>query len=544
MPGWPHAALLATLALASGCDLGPDGRLGSQEVGSAKAGLALVGALLLATRVLLERRGGLSRRRSRALDAGLLLLGTLAAAAWWNFFQFNYPTFGHPSETYHYYVGSKYFRELGYTRLYACTAVADSEAGRQDVHTRKFRDLDSNRIVPASTAIANPTACKEHFSREQWQRFSADVAWFRERLPARRWHQSQVDHGYNATPAWGFFGWLLAHSGPASDAQILALRLLDPLLLVLAWSFVGYSFGWRTLCVGLLFWGTNYPAQYGWVGGSYLRQLEVVALLVALCLMKRERPVAAGFLLSLAALVRVYPALLLAGPALAVLGQSLAARRMVLGQAERGLVLGGLLGAAVLLPLSAVGTGSPSSWVDFARNSQVLLDTPLRNDIGLRTLLAYSPEVSARELADPSLLDPYQPWKRARAQTFAARRPFFGLALLGYLVLLALAVQRQPAWVAVVLAAGLVPMATELTCYYAVVLVAFALLWERVPWVGVALCGLSALGWAIVERFHFFDEIFTWLSLACVVFVVFATLAVWRATPPAQTAPGPQAAGA
>ena len=68
--------------------------------------------------------------------------------------------------------------------------------------------------------------------------------------------------------------------------------------------------------------------------------------------MKRDRNVAAGFLLSLAALVRIYPAFLLAGLALAVAGRSLAARRPVLSPSQKGLLLGGLLGAAVLLPLS------------------------------------------------------------------------------------------------------------------------------------------------------------------------------------------------
>jgi len=81
-------------------------------------------------------------------------------------------------------------------------------------------------------------------------------------------------------------------------------------------------------------------------------------------------------------------------------------------------------------------------------------------------------------------------------------------------------VQRQPLWVAVVLGAGLIPIATELTCYYSALLVVFALLWERTPWVGVGLVGLAAAGWGSVELFHFFDPIFTGLSLLTVAYVV------------------------
>lgn len=538
-------ALLLTLAAGLGCSPAHAPHLGPQEVGSLKAALATGGCLLLAGRLLLERRGALAGGLARGLDFALLLAGVLAAAAWWNFFQFNFPMFGHPSETYHYYIGSKYFRELGYTRLYTCTALADAEAGRPEVATRSLRDLVTNRVEPAARSLAQPQACKDHFTPERWRAFSRDVAWFRSQLPSRRWQQSQLDHGYNGTPAWGFFGWLLAQTGPASDAQILALRLVDPLLLLLVWAWVGATFGWRTLCVALLYWGTNYPAQYGWVGGSYLRQLEFAAVLGALCLLKRERYTGAGCLLGLATLVRVYPAFLLAGPALALLGSWLAARRPRLEPPQRSLLRGGLLAVAVLLPLSAVGSGSPRAWLDFAENSRVLLDTPLRNDMGLRTLLAYEPGARGRDLSDPSLRDPYEPWKRARSETFAARRPLFVLLLLGYVGLLALAVRHQPLWAAVALSAGLVPVATDLTCYYSVVLVAFALLWQRHPPVGLALCALSALGWVLVDRFHFFDEIFTWVSLATLVYVIFATAWVWRVPPrppPAQAARAPRGA--
>lgn len=533
MPRWLPVALL--VALPVGC-AAAGGRIGPPEVASAKAGLAVAGTLLLALRIAAGRRLDRPGRLSRAWDAALLGLGILAAAGWWNFFQFNYPMFGHPSETYHYYVGSKYFRELGYTRLYPCTAVADAEAGHRDeVERRHLRNLETNTLERAADVLAHPDACKRHFTRERWRSFSRDVAWFRARLPERRWQQTQTDHGYNGTPAWGFFGWLLASTGPASDAQILALRLLDPALLIATWALVGFTFGWRTLCVALLYWGTNYPAQYGWVGGSYLRQIEIVALLAAICLLRRHRNGTAGFLLGLGALTRIYPALVMAAPALAAAARSFVERRLRVTAGEWRLALGALGALAVLLPLSAVSTGGLGSWLDFADNSRVMLGTPLRNHMGLRTVLSHDPGSPARQLMDPKLADPYQPWKRAREDAFAARRPLFFALVAGYALMLAFAARRQPEWVMVVLGAGLVPIATELTCYYSALLVVFALLWERHPPVGLALCALSAAGWALVDRFHFFDEVFPWISLATVLFVAFAT--VWVGWRPARDAP-------
>ena len=73
------------------------------------------------------------------------------------------------------------------------------------------------------------------------------------------------------------------------------------------------------------------------------------------------------------------------------------------------------------------------------------------------------------------------------------------------------------------LGAGLVPIATELTCYYGALLALYALLWERARWIAPVLVGLSAIGWALVDLLHYFDPIFTAQSLATIV----AVWAVW-----------------
>jgi hypothetical protein len=203
-------------------------------------------------------------------------------------------------------------------------------------------------------------------------------------------------------------------------------------------------------------------------------------------------------------------------------------RRVWLSAAHRRLLLGGLLALATLLPLSALHSGGFGAWLQFAENSRVLLDTPLRNNVGLRTVLSYDHEARSRATRDNRLADPYAPWKKARQEAFARHRFLFGALATGFVLLLAAAVSKQPEWVAVVLGVGLVPVASELTCYYLAILVAFALLWSRHPPVGAALVGLSAAGWLLTERFLFYDEIFTWISLATVGFILFATLWVWR----------------
>ena len=503
--------------------------LSVDEVRTVKGVVAGVGTLWLLLHLVASRFPGLDPRFWRLWDGGLLVLGIAAVVCWTNLFQFHYPRFGHPADTYQYYMGSKYFRELGYTRLYSCTTVADAEVGTPEwAANRYIRNLETNSLEEGRSVLADPEACKRHFSPERWRSFRRDVNEFRTRSNEAYWLRMQQDYGYNGTPVWGLFGSLLARTGPASGGQILALQLVDLLLLALAWSAVGWTFGWRPLCVALLYWGTDYLGDFAWIGGSYLRQIELAAVLVALCLLRRERELAAGFLLGLACLVRIYPVFLLAGPGLQALAAMIRERRVFLSRAHRRLVLGGLLSVVTLVPLSALTSGGIEAWKGFAENSRLLLDTQTPNRMGLRTVLSYEHANRMVAAEDSFVGDPYDPWQRAREETFARRRPLFVALVAGFGLLLAASVRREPPWAGVVLGTGLVTVAADLSNYYWPILVVYALLWRRYPPLGFALCALSAVGWIIEERFLFMDEVYTWISLASLGFVLLATVWAWR----------------
>ena len=87
----------------------------------------------------------------------------------------------HPWDSFHYYIGGKYFRELGYTRLYECVMVADVEAGHgARVAGTGIRNLETNRIdVTASydflisDFLSLTTAYG--FSRETWGGEPTDI---------------------------------------------------------------------------------------------------------------------------------------------------------------------------------------------------------------------------------------------------------------------------------------------------------------------------------------------------------------------------------
>jgi hypothetical protein len=500
----------------------PFGLLGPRRVDAFKAALSAAGAGLLLWGALLKRAGR-PRAQQRLRDGALLALGIAGALCWWNLGRFHYPHHAHRSDNYVHFLGAKYFRELGYERLYACTAVAEAEAGRgARIAERPMRRLSSNTLGTAREALDDPEACKRHFSEPRWQAFRRDVEWFRRRMPLRQWQRAQMDHGYNATPAWGVLAIPLANSGPASEGRLLALTLLDPLLLAALWAGVAWAFGWRTACVAALFWGTNPWAHFGWTGGAILRQDWLAAAILALCLLRRQRPAAAGFALASAAFLRLFPLLIFAGPGLKALAAVVRERRPVLAPAHRRLAAGALAAAALWVPLSIAAAGSDAWWA-FAVNSRLHLATPLENHMGLRTALSHDRGAIAEARSRYRGADAYDPWKQARRETLASRRPLFAALVLAFAALLARAVARQPDWVAAALGVGLIPIAGELTCYYYAALLAYGLLWSEREGIGVALCALSAAGWLAASTWHDLGDLHAVSSLAVVAFVVYAT---------------------
>jgi hypothetical protein len=500
---------------------GPGAR---RAVESAKAVIAVLAAGLLVLDFAFRRDGHVVWQR-RWIAAGLLLLGMLGGLAWWNFMQFHYLHYTHVSDSFHYYVGSKYFDELGYSRLYACTAIADAEVGEQTgVSNRLLRNLETNQLEETAATLANPDACKGHFEPERWKSFTHDVSWFRDRVTRPRWHAIQRDHGYNPPPAWTALGGALATLAPASDTSIRVLGLIDPLLLAGMWAAVAWAFGWRALCVAVIFWGTNLFGDFGWTGGSFLRQAWLVASIAGICLLRRGRPASAGASLAIAASLRVFPAVLLLGVALRGLWSLLGSERRGLQVEHRRFAAGALAGAGAIFGLSLLTVGGFQPWFDFVDNSRTHLATPLKNHVGLQTVLAFDSEHADRMIQGGSAEERYLEWRAARQVRGAERAPMHWFVVLGFGVLLAFAVRKQPDWVAAILGVGLIPVAFELTNYYYAILLGYGLLVVRWPGVGPALLGLSALGWAIVDRLQWQDEIMVWSSVSVIVFVCFCTL--------------------
>jgi hypothetical protein len=512
--------------------------------------LALLGFALLQWGFMLRRDGDPDRYK-RLRNWLLASLGVLGGLTYVNFGFAHFGNYIHDWEWTHYYVGSKYFSELSYDRLYECIATADAEDGlRRRVELRTLTNLHTNVIEKTKEILEHPERCKQHFTPERWQDFKHDVKFFRDRQSAKRWDDLQLDHGYNATPVWNIAGTLLANTAPASKTQLYILALLDPLYLLATIAIIWWAFGWRVLSVGLVVFATNFPSRFYWTGGSFLRWDWLFYLVAAVCLLRKDRPRLAGAALAYSTLLRVFPMFIFLGPGLALGWHFWKHRR--LERRYLNFFAGAAVAVALLMPLSLGVSGGVTAYKQFVHNTNKHKETPLTNYVGLRTVMAWRPSTVGRHVKDNSLVDPWSKWKQARLDGFKQAKPAYVVIVLAFLVLLGLSVRHVEPWAAAALGVTFIPVGVELTSYYYAFILAVALLYEKREQVGrwlLLLTGFTQfVAWAPIKNMSsWLDEQYTLMSAATV--GVFGAI-VWlfrepeAAPEPGQDAPEAKEGGA
>lgn len=442
------------------------GELGTYRAKAAIAFVALVASIR-------EAR----RRRERkpiprwAPPAAAAFLATLAIGAYYNFGNPVYEGLFHRNNVFHHFLGAKYAGELGYTRLYACVAVAQSELGPEeadDLRTRRMRDLEGDDIVFARTALEAPDRCKGHFTPERWSAFVGDVRFFRAAADRSYWDEMQLDHGFNAPPVWTAVVNVLTSELAATRGVILALASLDVFLCAGAFAALAWAFGWRTACLAMIFWGVQHPANHLWVSGSLLRHDWFFWLVLSLSFLKKRRFLGAGLAFAAATSLRLFPVVLLLGPAVVVAAHLLRTRR--LARSHLRFVAGGALGAVLLVGGSAAVLG-PRAYSDFAQHIRVHERTPAANHMGLRALFMVDWDGAMATKIDPSQHDPLRPWREARIAQYESKKPLFVAGALALVVPLVLVLRRRRAlWPALALSVVAVFGALQLASYYFAVL--------------------------------------------------------------------------
>jgi hypothetical protein len=468
----------------------------------------------------------------RRAHLGLSAIGFLA---YFSFFNPNvrYEPYYHRHELYHYYLGSKYFAELGYRRLYLCTAVAEVELGRgEHIRDKSLRDLSaSNLLRPTSetTAFSAPEQCKQHFTAERWLAFRKDVSWFESVSRGSYWDRMRIDHGYNPPPVWTMTGQLISSLQPAGDHFFKLLAGIDVSLQLGALLLLGWAFGARVMAVGAVFWGCNGAANFHWMGGAFLRQDWFFLVVAALCLARRRHFAAAGAALTWASLLRVFPLVLFAGAGLIILCDVLRRRR--LHPDYRRFAAGAALAGAVLISASGAVCGF-DAYPEFVRHIAVHKGTPLTNNMGLEFLLAHDYRDRMLFTIDERLPDSMQPWKDAYGANVRARRPLLLGISAAALAWTAWALQRtRLLWVGMALSLPLLACVLALTCYYYSIFIGTAVLTLLCPALGPAYLALASASQVLARAFYWIDDRYAAQSLLFLVLSVLMLVGLSRPLP-------------
>lgn len=399
----------------------------------------------------------------RKAGALLMLLATVAVATYYNYGAFHGRGYVHYWEQFHYYLGSKYFPEVGYDGLYAASLAAQRETQPEMEVQPWVRDLETNQVVSSYGVLARASEARTRFTPERWRSFTDDHDHFLRHMAWGYLSEVRKDHGYNPSPTWTFVARLFDVWLPAgSDTQAL-LGALDPLLLLALFGFLVSTYGSRVGCLCLVVFGLGYPWRFDWIGGAFLRLDWLVALGVAVCLMRRERYRWAGALVAYAAMVRIFPAVFLLGPAV------LAVRALVHKEDLCWVwrfAQGFLVSALLCLAAGALTGRGIDAWGEFARNLGKHQGTWLTNNVGLENVVLYDLDTVTRKDVDWSLPEPWLRWQHKMDRLHDERRAgIYALALL-YLGLVVAAAWRAERDEGLVLGIAAVFALALLTCYY------------------------------------------------------------------------------
>jgi len=231
---------------------------------------------------------------------------------------------------FHYFMGSKYFKELGYFGLYRYSLLADHESGlprlRNLTHIRHLEDLSFTTVEKALTQAKKEK--HEYFTEDRWKEFKSD--WGPMVKASRQWKRKLNDHGFNPPPFWNFIpGFVAQHVNTYERAAYTAVRLIDLSLFVLILCGAAYYMGANSALLSYIFVNAAVVLYYphGLVD-SFLQFQWFLALIITMMLYRFGRMKLAGVTLAYATMLRIFPLVLIAGPGVVWLRKLIQERRL------------------------------------------------------------------------------------------------------------------------------------------------------------------------------------------------------------------------
>lgn len=404
------------------------------------------------------------RLRRRLRNAVLLFVIGLSALGWTHFGQFQGKTMIHTWDMFHYYVGSKYYEELGYTELYRCIAKLERERGNGERYRGiLIRNLDDNLIYPFWWTESAAGRCRANFSKEAWKSFGQDIDAFRSRMVSPPFEHVVGDHGFNATPFHATWLGVITGLTSPSERTLRVLAQIDSMALLAAVLSLAWGFGLPVAAVAALLIQVGAPWSYNWVGGGLGRHVWFAFACLGVALLRQRSFGRGTAALTAATLLRLFPIVFLGGLGVYFLSECIRSRRLV-PEARRALFgFSGAVGIGLAVVLTVHGSKPLGDFVD---DVTAHADAPSVNRMGFPHLLTLGPGKMTADLADSRLTDPAQPWREAMSITRKERKPLWYLAVVASLGVLGWVTWRvRSPWVSALGAGPLLYSLQEMTSY-------------------------------------------------------------------------------
>jgi len=379
----------------------------------------------------LEKHVGFVKRHSTKI---LILMAALTLFTHMNYLEGRRELPRHGWDFYHYYVGPKYFAELGHTDLYRAQTVADYEDDRESYHPKVWvRVLDDYSLTVKAIIVARREEVVALFSPERWQEFKSDVGAFRhsdfDYRQVPRWSQ---DHGYNGSPLTTVINrWLISVLPFSVPEFVRVVSWFDLILVGVAALFTGRALGARWGLITIIVFSLNPLNSYVTIGGSYLRYVYYVALVLGIVALLGNRNATSGILFAISTHLRLFPVLL---PVALLAGHLLSPDRWSLLRARRGFYISFATTGALLLGLTSfVGTpdGEPV-WKSFFENSRLHSRVDSVNQVTLRYPFRYNAQANAEvEQKTEKAIE----WSAEIRRTFERNASWFYLTVSGFVAL-------------------------------------------------------------------------------------------------------------
>lgn len=273
----------------------------------------------------------------------------------------------HQHEQFHFYLGAKYQKEVGWFDLYTATLMADRETVNAMAAVTRTRDNHTFEERSVADALLEAPRIRARFTDARWEAFKADWVAMAQAWPWMNWQTVMSDHGNSNSPAWSLVAGPIASLVPLTKQNQSLLGCLDLVLMLGLFLFVYETFGFRLASVALFMWACV-PVVFDYLSGSFLRWDWLFALGLATCFLKRERWGTAGALFGYAVATKLFPLFFGVALLIRVGFQWLKDRRIE--KAWMAFGRNAAISGAVCVALATALFGT-SAWTEYAERIQV-----------------------------------------------------------------------------------------------------------------------------------------------------------------------------